>query len=96
MTALTDPFDHAYYVQRVVEAACQPGGPLHRTVDQLTAEASGLAMDATGIAYAPDRGANYPWNPEELEAVITTVVAEHFFRATRAYLAPPTIPGATA
>ena len=96
MTALTDPFDHANHVQRVVEAACRPGGPLILVIDQLTSEASGLAMDATGIAYTPDRGANYPWNPEALQAAIATVVAEHFFRATRAYLAPPTIPEATA
>jgi hypothetical protein len=74
--------DQAIYVQKIVEAALLPGGPLHGDLEDLTLNAAGLAADAAGAEGDP----GYQLDYDQLHEAIAAVIGEALFRATVAYL----------
>ena len=74
--------DQAIYVQKIVEAALLPGGPLHEDLEELTFNAAGLAADASGAKGDP----GYQLDYDQLHEAVAAVISEALFRATVAYL----------
>ena len=81
--------DRGDYVQKVVAAALQPGGPLYGQLSDLISEATGIAMDAAGIPDDDDdRGADWPMDHAQVVEDAAHAISEAMFRATTAYLRP--------
>jgi hypothetical protein len=78
----------ASYAGAVVDAALEPGGPLHVDLSDLIVRARGIAMDALEVSRDANGNVNEAWPDDELkvEEEVAGAITERLFQEALHYL----------